>query len=54
MARRPGESPSVPDLVEAVKSAGLHVLLVKSLFARVVWLVVAMKPLRRLTSEGER
>ena len=47
-------APSVPDLVEAVESAGLHVLLVKSLFARVVWLVVAMKPLRRLTSEGER
>lgn len=47
-------APSVPDLVEAVENAGLRVLLIKSLFAHVVWLVVAMKPLRRLTSEGER
>jgi demethylmenaquinone methyltransferase/2-methoxy-6-polyprenyl-1,4-benzoquinol methylase len=40
-------APSVPDLAAALESAGLHVLLVKSLFAHVVWLVVAMKPLRR-------
>lgn len=41
-------------LVEVVENAGLSVLLTKPLFARVVWLVVAMKPLCRLTSEGER
>ncbi len=39
-------APSVPDLVGALESAGLHLLFVKSVFADVVWLVVAMKPLR--------
>jgi demethylmenaquinone methyltransferase/2-methoxy-6-polyprenyl-1,4-benzoquinol methylase len=39
-------APSAPELVKAVEDVGLHVLLVKSLFAQVVWLVLAMKPLR--------
>jgi len=46
--------PSVPELVEAVEGAGLRVTLVKSLFAQVVWLVVAMKPPRRLGETVKR
>ncbi|MBI4574212.1 MAG: class I SAM-dependent methyltransferase, partial [candidate division NC10 bacterium] len=42
-------APSVPDLVEAVESAGLRLVRIESLFAHVVWLVVAMKPLRGST-----
>jgi hypothetical protein len=45
---------SVPELVEALESAGFHVLVVTSLFARVVWLIVAMRPLRHLPFETER
>ena len=36
--------PTLPTLVEAVESVGLGVVKVKPLFARVVWLIVAMKP----------
>ena len=46
--------PSVPELVEAVEGAGLRVTLVNSLFAQVVWLVVAMKPPRRLGETVKR
>jgi demethylmenaquinone methyltransferase/2-methoxy-6-polyprenyl-1,4-benzoquinol methylase len=42
-------APSVPELVESVEGAGLHLVRVESLFAHVVWLVVAMKPLRGST-----
>jgi demethylmenaquinone methyltransferase/2-methoxy-6-polyprenyl-1,4-benzoquinol methylase len=47
-------APTAPGLVEVVENAGLRVLLIKSLFAHVVWLAVAMKPLRHLNSEGGR
>jgi len=47
-------APSVPDLVEALDSAGLYLLFVKSLFADIVWLVVAMKPPRRLGETVKR
>jgi demethylmenaquinone methyltransferase / 2-methoxy-6-polyprenyl-1,4-benzoquinol methylase len=37
-------APSLRDLAETVKSAGLQVIRVESLFARVVWVLVAVKP----------
>lgn len=47
-------APSIPDLVEALESAGLRLLSITPLFANVVWLVVAMKPLSYLSSEVEK
>ncbi|OGB95810.1 MAG: hypothetical protein A2Z31_04820 [candidate division NC10 bacterium RBG_16_65_8] len=44
-------APSPPELVETIKSAGLHVVRVESLFAQVVWLLTAMKPPRELIRE---
>jgi demethylmenaquinone methyltransferase/2-methoxy-6-polyprenyl-1,4-benzoquinol methylase len=37
-------APSLRDLAEAVKSAGLQVIRAEALFARVVWVLVAVKP----------
>lgn len=39
-------APSPQELVETARSAGLHATRVESLFARVVWLIVAAKPPR--------
>jgi len=47
-------APSAPELIGALESSGFHVLMVQPLFAHLVWLVLAMKPLRQLTCDMER
>ena len=47
-------APSVPDLVQAVEGAGLRLVRVESLFAQVVWLIVAMKPVRGFSNRLDR
>lgn len=45
-------APSPPELAGTIKSAGLHVVRVESLFAQVVWLLTAVKPPRKPIREA--
>jgi hypothetical protein len=43
--------PSVPDVAQAMERVGLQVVQPKSLFAQIVWLIVAVKPVLGIPQE---
>jgi hypothetical protein len=43
--------PSVPDVAQSMERVGLQVVQLKSLFAQIVWLIVAVKPVLGIPQE---